>query len=94
MPTLQIEHDVQDYDSWKKLFDSDPIGRKKSGVSRYRIYRPSDKPSSVIIDLDFDEMANLLIALDALKKLWGNIPGSVMANPVSRIFELMESKEL
>jgi len=93
MPTLQIEHDVQNYDSWKKLFDSDPIGRKKSGVNRYRIFKPSDK-ASVIIELDFDDMTNLLAALEALKKLWGNLPGSVMENPTSRIFELLEAKEL
>lgn len=93
MPTLQIEHDVQNYESWKKLFDSDPIGRKKSGVSRYRIFKPSDKPS-VIIELDFAEMENLLTVLQALKNLWGNVPGTIMSNPTTRIFELMESKEL
>ena len=31
MPTLQIEHAVRDYDSWKAAFDSDPVGREQEG---------------------------------------------------------------
>jgi hypothetical protein len=30
MPTLQIEHSVRDFDSWKAAFDSDPAGASKA----------------------------------------------------------------
>ena len=35
MTILQIEHNISDFDVWKKAFDGDPINRKKSGVVRY-----------------------------------------------------------
>ena len=31
MYILRIEHPVPDYDAWKAAFDSDPIGRERSG---------------------------------------------------------------
>jgi hypothetical protein len=36
MHILRIEHPVPDYDSWKAAFDSDPVGRERSAVRRYR----------------------------------------------------------
>jgi hypothetical protein len=35
---LQIEHPVPNFEGWKAAFDSDPIGRERSGVRRYRIF--------------------------------------------------------
>jgi hypothetical protein len=37
MYILRIEHAVPDFAAWKKAFDSGPLGRKRSGVRRYRI---------------------------------------------------------
>ena len=54
MHTLRIEHQVQDYDRWKQVFDSDPADRKGSGVRAYRVMRAVDEPDLVLIDLDFD----------------------------------------
>jgi hypothetical protein len=53
---LRIEHPVEDYDAWRAAFDSDPIGRERSGVRRYRILRATDDPSHVMIDLEFDSL--------------------------------------
>jgi hypothetical protein len=53
---LRVEHPVADYDAWKAAFDSDPIGRERSGVRRYRIMRATDDPSHVMIDLEFDSL--------------------------------------
>jgi hypothetical protein len=54
MYILRIEHPVPDYDAWKAAFDSDPIGRERSDVRRYRILRPTDDPNYVTVDLEFD----------------------------------------
>ena len=51
---LRIEHSVSNFDSWKKAFDRDPIGRQKSGLRHYRIVRPTDDTNYVMIDLEFD----------------------------------------
>jgi len=50
---FRIEHTVNNFNSWKTAFDSDPVGRQKSGVRRYRILRQTDDPNYVMIDLEF-----------------------------------------
>jgi len=47
-------HTVADYAEWKKVFDSDPLGREASGVLRYSIERPLDDEHTVIGELEFD----------------------------------------
>ena len=54
MPILHIEHQVADFDTWKRnAFDADPIGRAKSGVLRHRISQSTSDPNYVLIDLEF-----------------------------------------
>jgi hypothetical protein len=93
MTVLQIEHHVPNFNGWKKAFDNDPIDRKKSGVKRFRVYRPADDPNYVIIELEFDHIDNAQKALSALKNLWSKVEGTVMTNPKTRILEVVESKE-
>ena len=93
MLVLQIEHKVSNFDGWKKLFDSDPINRKKSGVRRYRILRPTDDPNYVIIDLEFDNLTSAEAALVSLRNLWGQVDGKVIFNPQTRILNIVESNE-
>ena len=54
MAILRIEHPVPDFDAWKAAFDSDPVGRQRGGVRRYRVLRPVDDPNFVLVDLEFD----------------------------------------
>ena len=57
MHILQIEHRVNDFETWKQAFDSDPVGRQQGGVLRYRFLRPTDDPNHVIVDLEFDGLS-------------------------------------
>jgi len=93
MLILQIEHKVQNFDGWKKAFDSDPINRKKLGVRRYRIFRLANDPDYVIIDLEFDTLNDAEAALTALRNLWSQVEGKVMFNPQSRMLNIAETKE-
>jgi hypothetical protein len=54
---LRIETPVPDYDAWKVAFDSDPIGRERSGVRHYRGMRATDDPSHVMVDSEFDNLS-------------------------------------
>ena len=95
MHILRIEHTVSDFDSWKKAFDSDPVGREKSGVRRYQILRPIDDPNYVMIDLDFDSARSAEAFLAAMREVWRS-PKAVPAlagSPQTRIVEVVESKE-
>jgi hypothetical protein len=93
MTILQIEHQVPNYDGWKKAFDSDPIDREKSGVKSYCVYRPTDNPNYVVIDLEFDDFDKAQMTLNALKSLWTKMEGTVMVNPKTRILDVVDFKE-
>jgi hypothetical protein len=93
MHILRIEHPVPSYEGWKKAFDSDPIGREKSGVRRHRVSRAIDDPQYVMIDLEFDTRAEAESCLVALRALWGRVEGKIITDPRARIVEVVESKE-
>lgn len=94
MHVLRIEHPVPNFDSWKKAFDNDPIGRKQMGVQRYQIYRPADDPNYALVDLAFDSTSEAEACLSALRTLWSRVQGSVMNDPRVRILNLVENKQL
>ena len=94
MPTVRIEHAVPNFDQWKRAFDSDPVGRKASGVRRYRVLRAQDDPNLVMIDLDFDSAAEAAVFLQAMEKLWAGPAKAVMQNPRARVADLVETREL
>lgn len=93
MPILRIEHPVPDFDGWKQAFDSDPVGRERSGVRRYRILHDMDNPNYVMIDLEFDSKAEAEALLAAMRGIWSRVQGQIMRDPQARIVEVVESKE-
>lgn len=93
MLTVQIEHPIRDFKSWRAAFDSDPVGRKQAGVRRYRILRPVDEPNRVIIDLDFDSASEAEAFVAAMRKVWNRVEGTIIMSPTARVFETIETKE-
>ena len=91
MVMLRIEHPIFAYDGWKAAFDSDPVGRVKSGVRRYQILRPLDDEKYVMIDLEFDTVGEAEALLAAIRAVWGQVEGTVMMNAKTRIVEIVES---
>ena len=94
MTILHIEHAIRSFDAWKKSFDSDPIGRKRSGVRQYQVLRPIDDPNYVMIDLNFDNSEAAEAALAALRELWRSIAASsvLVGTRQTRLVEVVESK--
>ena len=92
MVMLRIEHPVPNFDGWKQAFDSDPVGREKSGVRRYQILRPVDNPNFVMIDLEFDTAQQAEALLAAMRVVWGRVEGTVMTSPKAQIVEVAETK--
>jgi hypothetical protein len=89
---LRIEHKVADYGAWKQAFDSDPVGRQKSGVRRYHVMRPIDDPNYVMIDLEFDTPGEAEALLTAMRVIWDRV-GPLVSNPEARIVDQVESKQ-
>jgi len=94
MVTLRIEHKISSYDGWKNAFDSDPINRKKSGVKRYRIYRPMDNQDFVIIELDFDNLNQAQVTQTALQNIFPNIEGKLIFDVKLGILNIIEETNL
>ena len=43
---------VDDYDSWKQMFDSDPAGREQAGVG-HQVFRSVEDPGLVFVGVEF-----------------------------------------
>ena len=94
MPTLQIEHAVRDYDTWKAAFDSDLVGREQGGVASYRIYQPLDDPNYVIVDLEFDTSTEADAFRIALRELWERMAAQgLVSDWRERLLETVETHE-
>ena len=93
MFTLRIEHPVPSFEGWKKAFDSDPVGREKSGVRRYRVQRPINDSNYVMVDLEFDTASQAEALLAAMRVVWARVQGKIVMDPQARILESVESKE-
>ena len=93
MLIVQIEHPVPNFDAWKQAFDSDPVGRERSGVRRYQVLRPIDNPNYSIIDLEFDSSSEVEAFLAAMREVWRRVEGTIIESPRVRIVEVVESKE-
>jgi len=89
---LRIEHPVPDFEGWKQAFDSDPVGREKSGVRRYQVLRPIDNANYILIDLEFDTASQAEALLAAMRVVWGRVEGTIILNPQARIVEVVETK--
>ena len=94
MPILHIEHPTPDFDTWKRAFDSDPAGRQRSGVRRYRVARAIDAPNYVMIDLEFDTREQAEGLLRTMQGIWGRPDHNLTRSQQARIVDVVESKEL
>ena len=93
MTILRMEHPIQDFASWKAAFDSDPIGRERSGVRRYTILQPRDDPQYIMIDLEFDDAEAAEKMAAALQKLWQRVQTEgLIGSQQLRMVEVIESK--
>ena len=90
MVTVQIEHPIRDYDSWRVAFDRDPARREAAGVRRYRVYRPVGDPHYVLVDLDFDTSDGAERFVTTMRGIWQQVEGTLIEGPRARIVECIE----
>ena len=94
MPTLVVTHAVRDYDAWKEMFDSDPLGREASGVRGHRIMRANDDPNDVTIELDFGTTQEAESLRERLQEMWTTAgPRLGLESPRARVVEVVERQD-
>ena len=95
MPTLQLEHAVKDFAMWKAAFDRDPIDRRGLGVRRHRVFRPTDDPNYVVVELEFETVDEAQACWNALNELWGagEAAPALSGAPRVRIVDTVEDQQ-
>ena len=94
MYVLNYWHSTPDYAAWKKVFDSDPLGRAASGIRRYTIERPAGDEHTVIGHLEFDTIAEAETFAGRLEEVWKGTASQVVSNAGHNITEVLEQKQL
>jgi hypothetical protein len=94
VPVVQLEHPVNDFETWKAAFDRDPVHREASGVRCYQIYRPVDDPKYIVVDLEFDDRNKAEAFRLALEDLWRSpqAAAALGGTPSLRVVERVDSR--
>ena len=77
MPTILIQHSVQDFDAWRRAFDADPLHRARHGVTAHRVQRGADDPNSVVVMLEFATLEQARVFLPLLEGMWRAVGGEL-----------------
>ena len=85
-----MEHEVFDFESWKKAFDGDPKGRMELGVSQYEVFCLTDNPNFVIINFWFEDIDQAENSMALLHNLWDADDNGHMKNSRIRIFDMID----
>jgi hypothetical protein len=93
MYVLNLWHTVSDYAEWKRVFDSDPLGREASGARGHRIERPPDDEHMVIGHLEFDTLGEAEAFAGRLEELWKSSASQIVTDPGHTITETLEQKQ-
>jgi len=94
MYVLNFWHTVTDYGEWKKVFDTDPLGRQASGVRRLTIERPVGAERKVVGHLGFDSLGEAETFAGRLQEVWKGPAGSMVSDAGSNISEVLVEQEL
>ena len=93
MYVLNYWHTTPDYAEWKKVFDSDPLGREASGVRSYSIERLVGDEHMVIGHLEFDSLGEVETFAGRLQEVWKGLGSQVVSDAGHTITEVVEQKQ-
>jgi hypothetical protein len=91
---VRMRYELDDYDAWRTVFDRDPLDRRGSGVRRYQIARDTANALAVLVDLDFDTLAEAESFHARLRTLLADPALPPMARADILVAEITEAVEL
>ena len=59
MPTVIVQHDVQDFATWKPIFDGDAANRAAGGIKGHTVGQLAGKPNTAVIVFDVADLGKL-----------------------------------
>ena len=88
--SLNITHDVSDFDKWPATFNTFDGFRAEGGVTACSIRHGVDDPSFVAVDLEFDSADQARAFLASLQtEIWPNSP-YFRGTPTTHLLEAAE----
>jgi len=58
MASVLVRHKVNNYDTWRPIFEADGERRRAGGCTGTHLFRNLDNPNEVIINLQWDSVEN------------------------------------
>lgn len=70
MASLLVHHKVQDYATWRKIFDDDAKRRKEYGSTGFQVLKSASDPNDLTVIMEWPsvEAAKAFATSDALKE--------------------------
>ena len=93
MTTVQIQHDVKDFDAWKRAFDKDPLRRGRGGVARHVMWRAVGKPTFVLVQLEFEKREDAEAYLMELERMLPTVDDAIGFGDVPKAWLLEEVEQ-
>jgi hypothetical protein len=90
MPVLHIEHEISELAVWLDAFKKMAPAREGAGVTRTEVYRPSDDPNYVVINLSFENLEAATTFREFLiNQIWAspNSAPALVGPPTARVLE-------
>lgn len=97
MPTLHIDHAISDLTVWRGAFDPLQDVRRQAGVLHEQVRQPVGDPHRIVVDLEFDTVANAEAFLEFLvNHIWAtpaNAP-ALVGSPTAVILDTVLAHDL
>ena len=65
MAFMVAHFEIEDYDAWKRRFESDPVGRRQAAIGHV-ISRSIDNPKDVFLKIEFGSVDEAKVFLERL----------------------------
>jgi hypothetical protein len=93
MSVLQIEHEISELAVWLDAFEKAAPAREAAGVTRTEVYRPSEDPNYIVINLRFENVAAATEFREFLiNQIWASpdAAAALIGPPTARVLEEVE----
>ena len=83
MAVIMTRVRVEDYDEWKRMFDTDPVGAR-SAARGHKLFRTASDPNEVSIAVEFESVADAeqarakLLASGVLERVNLRVPPTIV----------------
>jgi quinol monooxygenase YgiN len=74
MATLLVQHKVEDYQAWRKIFDDHAESRKEFGSTGFQVFKSPSDPNDITVKIDWPSVdaATAFAASSSLKEAMKN----------------------